>query len=251
VRELSFASIGPRTRALVLVALAGIPPVSCHSDLRPHTPLTRAAATGDVARLRAVLGSGSAPDVGGLHGWPPLTWAVRGGHLEAIRTLVREGADPDLPDSGHNGWTPLLHAIHKGQLSAAGALLDAGADVNATGRDGLTPLMMAAGYGYNEWVLLLLGRGASPAAQTSRGSTALSFAVLGVSDIDRFTLGTCQTETVGTLLDHSPGLRLMDNREGRWALRAAKFFGCTAVVERLTRADEVRAGAPRRLHSRS
>jgi len=234
-------------RRLAVVAVLALPAclllASCIGD-RSHTPLTSAAEMGDSARLRQLLASGSAPDEVGRHGFTPLVWATRGGHLEAIRTLVREGADPDLPDSGTNGWTPLQHAIHVGQLPAALVLLDEGADPNAADRDGLTPLMMAASYGDSELVRLLLDRGASPAAQSRNGHTALAFAVLGALDIDRLTLGTCQTETVGILLDHSPGLRLKDSRRGRWALRAAKLFGCTEILERLNETTVSMARSP-------
>ena len=157
--------------------------------------------------------------------------------------LVGAGADPDLPDAGTNGWTPLLHAVHKGQLSSIRALLDADADPDAGTTDGFTPLMMAAAYGRDELVRYLLARGADIRAATSSGHTALSLAVRGASDIDRFTLGSCQMETVRVLLDHSPDLRLPDNRKGHWALRTAKLFGCSEIVDLVTRP----AGTPSRV----
>jgi len=111
------------TKVLVLLSLGFVLLPACRQD-RPHTLLTRAAELGDVARIRSLLQSGSDPDENGAHGWPPLLWPVRDGHLEAIRLLAKAGADPDLPDGGTNGWTPLLHASHKGQLSSIRALLE-------------------------------------------------------------------------------------------------------------------------------
>jgi len=154
----------------------------------------------------------------------PLALAARTGRLDDIHTLIRQGADPDLP-SGRNGWTPLLHAIHKFRRSSVGALLDAGADPNARSTQGFTPLAMAAGYGDSETVRLLLAGGASP-----RDPSALAAAVTGVSDIDKFTLGDCQTDTVQALLDAAPDLRLPDTTHGRWALRLASLADCTEVV---------------------
>ncbi len=238
MRELSLVIRGT-TKVLVLLSLGLVLLPACRQD-SPHTPLTRAAELGDLARIRSLLQSGSDPDEYGPHGWPALLWPVRDGHLEAIRLLVEAGADPDLSGGGTNGWTPLLHAVHKGQLSSIRALFDAGADPDAGTKDRFTPLMMAAGYGQAELVRYLLVRGADIRAATSSGHTALSLAVRGSSDIDLFTLGSCQIETIRVLLEYAPDLRLPDNREGHWALRTAKLFGCSEVVDLLTRP----AGSP-------
>ncbi|TMA53279.1 MAG: ankyrin repeat domain-containing protein [Deltaproteobacteria bacterium] len=56
-------------------------------------------------------------------------------------------------------------------------LLDAGADPNSQGRDGLTPLMWAAGQGLLDPVTLLLRRGADVNAKASYGITAWQVAV--------------------------------------------------------------------------
>jgi len=66
----------------------------------------------------------------------------------------------------------------------------------------------------------LPAQGADPTTASGAGGTPLSLVVLGVFDIDRLALGSCQTETVRIPVDYSP-----DNRTGRWALRTAKSFG--------------------------
>jgi ankyrin repeat protein len=128
----------------------------------------------------------------------PLADAARAGDIAAIHQLISHGADPNEV-AGQNNWTPLLHAIHKGEIGSVTALLDGGADINRISGDGVTPLMMAAGYGYTNIVELLLRRGADPAIAGSHGATALDLALTGVSDIDRFTLFDCQNETVKVL----------------------------------------------------
>ena len=130
----------------------------------------------------------------------PLTSAARSGDVGSIRTLVKRGADPNATD-GVNDWTPLQHAIHKHQIATMTALLDAGADPNRTDRRGVTPLMMAAGYGYTDMVSVLLKHGADTRLRDRDGSTALDFAITGVSDIDRFTLFDCQSATIKALQD--------------------------------------------------
>jgi len=169
----------------------------------------------------------------GLRGdLPPLAVAAREGRVDLIPTLVKQGADPN-ERSGVNGWTPIQHAIHKNQKSSVAALVDAGASVNGRGDDGSTPLMMAAGYGYTDIVNLLLDRGANAHAQTSDGMNALTFAVLGANDIDRFTVGDCQGETVRALVTRVPDLKLQGSEKVMRAIASAKLKGCAGFSQLL------------------
>jgi hypothetical protein len=159
----------------------------------------------------------------------PLVGAARSGNTQAIGALVAKGADPNQR-WGVNGWTPLMHAIHKHRKGAVDALIAGGADVNARSGKGMTALIMAAGYGYRDIVQLLLEKGADAYAETSDGDNALAAAVGGVPDIDKFTVGKCQTETVQALLAKAPDLKLKDNFYGRAARMAARVAGCTDVL---------------------
>jgi hypothetical protein len=159
----------------------------------------------------------------------PLIGAARSGDAQAIARLLAHGADANQR-WGVNGWTPLMHAIHKNQQASVEALLSGGADVNARGNQGITALMMAAGYGYADIVQLLLDKGADPYAETSAGDNALVMAVGGVPDIDKFTIGKCQAQTVAVLLKKAPDLKLKDNLHGRAARLAARTGGCTDVL---------------------
>jgi uncharacterized protein len=127
-----------------------------------------------------------------------LTDAVRAGDVARTHSLLAGGADPNRP-SGINDWPPLMHAVHKNQLATAGELLQRGADPDRGGPDGMTPLMMAAGYGNDGMVALLLGHGADPHLRTRDGASALDFALTGVSDIDKFTLFRCQDSTAAMI----------------------------------------------------
>ncbi len=208
----------------------------CHAQ--PSTPLIAAAVRGDTAAIDALLAAGVSVNQTGAREETALIWAARAGAIPAIRLLLSKGADPDL-SGGVKGWTPMMHAIHKHQKEAMLALIDGGADVNARADsgEGETALMMAAGYGYAGFVQILLERGADPrAAQTTRGrETALDFAVSGVSDIDRFTLGDCQTATVKALLEKAPDLRPIDNVRGRAALWLSRLNNCSDVRQLLAR----------------
>lgn len=159
----------------------------------------------------------------------PLIGAARSGDTPTIVKLLARGADANQR-WGVNGWTPLMHAIHKNQKASVEALLAGGADPNARGNQGMTALMMAAGYGYTDIVQLLLDKGVDPYAETPDGDNALVMAVGGVPDIDKFTVGKCQAQTVAALLRKAPDLKLRDNLHGRAARLAAHTGGCTDVL---------------------
>ena len=145
----------------------------------------------------------------------PLADAARAGDLATIRTLIAHGSDPNEA-AGQNNWSPLLHAIHKHQNASVEALLDGGADINRLSGDGITPLMMAAGYGYTDTVQLLLRRGANPKIADPGGFHAVDMAAAGVADIDRFTLFQCQDDTVKMLRAAAPSVSI-NSRALMWA----------------------------------
>ena len=64
----------------------------------------------------------------------------------------------------------------------------------------MTPLMIAAGYGYTPIVRLLLARGADPRIRDLDGGTAVDYAIVGMTDLDRFTFFSCSDDTVRALL---------------------------------------------------
>jgi len=158
-----------------------------------------------------------------------LIGAARSGDTGTLNALLAGGADPNRR-WGVNNWTPLMHAIHKNQRASVEALIAGGADINARCRDGVTALMMASGYGYADIVKVMLDHGADIHAETSGGDNALTMAVGGVPDIDKFTVGKCQTETVAALLRKAPDLKMKDSAYGRAARFAARAAGCTDVL---------------------
>ena len=172
-----------------------------------------------VIMLSALLAAGcqSRPGVGR----DDLTFAVREGDVAQVRALLAKGADPNRP-AGVNDWPPLMHAVHKNQLGTAEALLELGADVNKGGPEGMTPLMMAAGYGNDDMVELLLRHHADPYVKTTDGAGALDFALTGVSDIDKFTLFRCQDSTVELLVRDHPELRATTTASSRTFARVKR-----------------------------
>jgi uncharacterized protein len=75
-----------------------------------------------------------------------------------------------------SGWTPLHYAASGPDPKIVALLLDGGAVVDAEAPNRNTPLMMAARYGKEDSVKLLLARGADPKRTNDRNMTAVDFA---------------------------------------------------------------------------
>ncbi len=135
-----------------------------------ETPLGVAASLrNDVDVLRALLQAGADPNVvAGSE--TPLMRAVRSGHEEAVRELVRAKASVDA--ANELGSTPLLVATAAGDLAMVQDLLQAGADPNAPGAFA-TPLMLAAAHASLPLVRLLLRSRAAINEKRWMGETAL------------------------------------------------------------------------------
>jgi len=202
--------------------LVGFVLLGGYLGLRPSWNTDKRATLAAIFSVSMLLGCAIQPD-------NPLIGAARSGDTQTIVKLLGAGADANQR-WGVNGWTPLMHAIHKNQQASVEVLLAGGADPNARGNQGMTALMMAAGYGYADIVQLLLDKGADPYAETQDGDNALVMAVGGVPDIDKFTVGKCQAQTVAALLKKAPDLKLKDNLHGRAARLAAHTGGCTDVL---------------------
>ena len=105
----------------------------------------------------------------------PLMIASIKGRLDAVRALVARDADVNK-----TGWTPLHYAAsgtQPQQLEVIALLLEHHAYIDAGSPNGTTPLMMAAQYGTDASVQLLLSEGADPTLKNQLGLTAVDFAL--------------------------------------------------------------------------
>lgn len=95
-------------------------------------------------------------------------------HLDVVQQLLARGAQVNRP-----GWTPLHYAAtNKGghALAITRLLLEHHAYIDAESPNRTTPLMMAARYGREEVVRLLLEEGADPTLRNQQGLDAIDFA---------------------------------------------------------------------------
>ena len=112
-------------------------------------------------------------DADNASGETPLMLAALRGELEWARRLLERGAKVH-----RNGWSPLHYAATGDEPKIVALLLDRGAPINARSPNGSTPLMMAARYGAEGSVDLLLARGADKQLRNDLDLDARAFAKL-------------------------------------------------------------------------
>jgi hypothetical protein len=93
------------------------------------------------------------------------------GHLELVRRLLDQGADPNLASNNGLRVAPLHSAVSTGSAAIVELLISRGARTGAAEASGYTPLHTAAGHGNQTIIDLLLAAGADPAAKTADGKT--------------------------------------------------------------------------------
>lgn len=106
-----------------------------------------------------------------------LMMAALRGHGDWLPQLVAQGAAIE-----REGWTPLHYAATGPEPATVAWLLERGARVDSRSPNGTTPLMMAARYGSEQSVDLLLRRGADPKLKNQLNLTAADFARLAARE---------------------------------------------------------------------
>ena len=217
--------------------------------------------TKEICRLRVVLLIGCALLGGSVTSlWAAegsLIDASRSGDIERVRSLVGSKADVNLKDE--NGRTALMNAVTEGHIEVVRMLLEAKADVNAKTENGDTALICAAQYSLVQKLAHALAKGMLKEAGieadskgTSTKSTQVEDAKVG-EEIVRALLaaradvnarnGQGQTALMYASIDGNPGIvRALlaaradvkaRNKEGQTALGIAKDCKNDEVVKLL------------------
>lgn len=113
-------------------------------------------------------------DANNALGETPLMMAALKGRLDWAKKLMERGAKVQKP-----GWSPVHYAATGPNTELLAMLLDSGADINALAPNRNTPLMMAARYGPEENVKLLVQRGADKKLINERNLSAADMARAG------------------------------------------------------------------------
>ena len=137
--------------------------------------LTKAVKAGDLQAVRALVKQGADVNAKSGDGSTPLLWAVDGGAAEIARALIAAKAKVDV--ATELGITPLLHAARTGDAAMVDLLLRSGANPSLAHPEGETPLMAASRSGSVAAVRALLARGAKVNdTDKFQNSTALMWA---------------------------------------------------------------------------
>jgi ankyrin repeat protein len=122
--------------------------------------------------VETLLSRGARPDHRADDGSTALAWAARKGEQAIVDALIATNADVNATD--RDGRTPLMHsALGGGAPSIAAALIARGANINARDKQGVTPLSLTARRRTSGMLRLLLASGADPNARDNDGATAL------------------------------------------------------------------------------
>lgn len=159
-----------------------------------------------------------------IEGASALWCAAGAGHLNAVKTLVRAGAD--VNHQTRTNSTPLRAACYDGHLDIVKYLTFHSADIHIANKYNNTCLMIAAYKGHLDVVCFLLERGANPNEKAHCGATALHFAA------------ECgHTAVVKELLKYDA--KFVANETGMTPIKAAAERTRADVVEYLAERPEV------------
>ena len=115
--------------------------------------------------------SGTQVDTRSKQDETPLMIAALKGHTQFAKRMIARGADVNK-----TGWTPLHYAATSGHLEMIKLLVDENAYIDTESPNQSTPLMLAAMYGTEAAVKLLLQEGADPSIKNQLGLNAADFA---------------------------------------------------------------------------
>lgn len=139
--------------------------------------LVSAASEGITAAVGWFLQTGFSPDTMNKKRVPVLNLAARGQHLGVMRLLLQSGADVNLTGADRQ-TTVLMESAVQGDMEGVDLVLQYNPDLDIQSASGQTALMMAIGEGQIEAAMRLLESGAKTDPVDALGMTAYKYAKL-------------------------------------------------------------------------
>jgi ankyrin repeat protein len=194
--------------------------------------LQEAAQRGDVQAVRTLLDQGADKDKNDVA--YAFVQAALNGHLQVVELFLQRGVDPNVPYTfAAKRFYPLEEAAYGGNIKIVRLLLDHGAQIDSmNGPFNFTALTQAAARGHTEIVRLLLERGADVTIPDAWGTSILWWAVRDAG----------KAEIVEMLLAHGadPGIKGREidiMKRWRTPLEVAQEKGNTRIVRLLQQAE--------------
>src|SRR5690348_2192851 len=205
---------------------AQVPPTA--AERAAYTGLFAAAARGDIAQAERLARSGAPVDERDGRGRTPLHVAAYFQQRDAMRVLVRAGADPNALDRDRYDIVTIA-AVADDVATLATALEIGCSAANVTSPYDGTALIAAAHLGHDEVVRVLIRAGAPLDHVNNLGWTAvIESIVLGDG-------GPRHQSTLQALVDAGANVNIAD-RSGATPLALARSRSYTRMVEILTKA---------------
>lgn len=196
-------------------AHAQVPPTP--SEIAAYRGLFAAAARGDAPEIAKLAAGGADVKAHDRYGRTPLHIATYAGRLDAMRALVKAGADPNALENDRYDIVTIA-AVANDVPSLRAALELGGKATNVTSRYDGTALIAAAHLGHDEVVQMLIVAGAPLDHVNNLGWTALiESIVLGDG-------GPHQLATLKALIDAGANVNIAD-RNGLTPLHLAQGRG--------------------------
>ncbi len=215
IRALPFATL-----LLPAVLLAQVPPTA--AETAAYRGAFAAAARGDARAIERLAAAGEKMDARDGHGRTPLHVAAFNGQQEAMRALVKAGADPNALEQGRYDIVTIA-AVGNDVPTLRQALALGGSAKNVTSRYDGTALIAAAHLGHDEVVHHLIEAGAPLDHVNNLGWTAvIESIVLGNG-------GPRHVATLKALLDAGANANLPD-RSGSSPLMLARARGYREMI---------------------
>ena len=196
-------------------------------DASGRTTLSWAAGKGDRDAMKELLRCGADPSHADKDGWTPLHWSAYAQNHECVRLLLAAKADINAKDRhGNTAFSIALYNTEIDNPDLVEILISHGADIESINEDGWTPLHLAAWRNNAKCLSLLLRKGADINAKDSYGNNTLKIAIIF----------NCH-QAVKTLLDHGGSDYDIKDVFGQTWLHLAALYGDLDMIEILRSAN--------------